>query len=331
MTQSPTSIPWSIAVPPEVYCEYCGVKMSDYHADPQVMMEIQLEGPRLLHEKYGLPLRRSVSPDFTAYATGSTLGLEVDFSSVHPPSPLGHPISSIEEAVALRVPDDITKAGLIPAMLEYFEYMKAHAPEGVSVGFGVGSQGPFTTAVLLRGNDIFLDIYDAPEKAHHFLQTITDNSIAERELSYSITGTKPGGSIGYADDYGGMLTPEQYIEFDVDYLVQIAEHFGAENRTIHTELLRRPHLKILQDHGWTYIDVGTDPYLTVRDCAEVLDIDWLVQFKTSGEMLLATPQQVQETYRRMVADGAQSMLVELCPGVPEDNIFAFIEVAREFA
>lgn len=25
------------------------------------------------------------------------------------------------------------------------------------------------------------------------------------------------------------------------------------------------------------------------------------------------------------------MLVELCPGVPEENIFAFIDVAKEFA
>ncbi len=330
MSQQRSGIPWSIAVPPEVYCEYCGVKMYDYHTDPQVMMDIQLEGPRLLHEKYGLPLRHRVAPDFTAYAEGTALGVELEFQDYHAPSPKGHPLETREQMAALRVPEDYRNAGLVPRMIEFYEYMKAHAPEDVTVGFGLGTEGVFTTAVVLRGNDLFLDIYDEPELAHQFLQTVTDNSIRGRELAFEITDTQPGDTVGYADDYGGMLPPEQYIEFVLKYLVQIAEHFGATRRTIHSELLRREHLKILQDHGWEYIDVGTDPYVTVKDCVEVLHIDWLVQFKTSEEMLLATPEQVQNTYRQMVADGAQRMLVELCPGTSEENIFAFIEVAKEF-
>ena len=44
----------------------------------------------------------------------------------------------------------------------------------------------------------------------------------------------------------------------------------------------------------------------------------------------ATPEQIRATYRRMVAEGAQRMSVELCRGVPPENIRAFIDVAREF-
>ncbi len=324
------SVPWALAIPPEVNCEYCGVKMSDYHADPQVMMEVQLEGPRLLHEKFGLPLRRSVSPDFTAYAEGTVLGVELEFQDYHAPSPKGHVIKTREQMAALRVPEDYRNAGLVPRMIEFYEYMKAHAPEDVTVGFGLGTEGVFTTAVVLRGNDLFLDIYDEPELAHQFLQTVTDNSIRGRELAFEITGTQPGDTVGYADDYGGMLPPDDYVEFVIPYLVQIAEHFGATRRTIHSELLRREHLKILQDYGWEYIDVGTDPYVTVKDCVEVLDIDFLVQMKTSDEILLATPEQIKQTYRQMVADGAQRMVGELCPGMAEEKVWALIEVAKEF-
>lgn len=324
------NIPWRIAVPPEVYAEYCGVSMLEYHSDPVTQMHVQLEGPRILHEKFGLALRRSVAPDFTAYSTGSTLGLELVFSEDHVAAPAGHPIHSRKQMEALQVPEDITQAGVIPQMLEFYEYMCENAPGDVTVGFSTGGQGPFTTAVLLRGNDIFLDIADDPRLVHHFMQKITENSIRLRELSMEITGAEPGGSIGFNDDYGGLLGPELYVQFDADYLVQIAEHFGATRRTIHTELLRKPHLKILQDRGWEYIDVGTDPYLTVRDCVEVLDIDFLVQMKTSDDLLLSTPDQIKETYRQMVAEGAQQMLVELCPGIPESNIRAFIEVAREY-
>ena len=63
---------------------------------------------------------------------------------------------------------------------------------------------------------------------------------------------------------------------------------------------------------------------------EVLHIPFLVQMKTSGEMLLSHPADIKRRYREMVAEGAQTMLVELCRGVPEENVRAFIEVAREY-
>ena len=320
-----------MAVPPEVYAEYCGVTMSAYHADPAAQMHVQLEGPRILHERYGLPLRRSLSPDFTTYLQTSVFGLRFEVFEDQIPAPTGHPIASIEQAAALEVPEDMAAAGLFPQALEFYAWMKAHAPEGVAVGFGSGGQAPWTAAVLLRGDGLFLDIVDRPELAHRFLEVLTETAIRQREFSAQVTGgSVPRESIGFTDDYGGLLGPEHFIEFDLRYMLREAEHFGATAKTTHAELLRRPHLQILQEHGWTYIDVGTDPHLTVRDCLEVLDIAFLVQMKSSGELLLATPDEVKATYRRMVAEGAPRMAVELCRGVPEENIRAFIEVAREY-
>ena len=324
-------IPWSVAIPPEVYTEYCGVKMGDYHADPGLQMHVQLHGPEILHEKYGLPLRRGVSPDFTSYLDTSLFGLEVDFSDDNIPSPKGHPIKSIEEAAALTVPDDLSKAGLYPAALEFYAHMKAHAPEDVSVGFGGGGEAPFTNAILLRGQDFLLDVYDHPDLAHRFLATLTEANIRQREFARELTAQSgPMESIGYCDDFGGLLLPDQYREFNLPCLLSIADHFGAKRKTIHTELLRQAHLTILQDHGWVFIDVGTDPYLTVADCREVLEIPFLVQFKSSQDMLLSNPAQIREKYREMVEEGAGRMLVELCRGVPEENVRAFIEVAKEY-
>ena len=324
-------IPWSVAVPPEVHVQNCGVTMEQYHTDPAVQMHVQLRGPEILHERFGLPLRRSVRPDFTAYLDASVHGLEVDFGDDRVPAPLGHPITSIEQAAALRVPDDISRAGMYPRALEFYEYMKSHAPEDVTVGFGGGHQGPFTAALLLRGQELMLDIYDRPDLAHRFLATIAGTSIRQREFARQVTGdASPLQAVGFGDDYGGLLPPELYVEFDVSYMLRVAEHFGVQTKTIHTELLRRPHLKILQDHGWVSIDVGTDPHLTVRDCREVLSIPFLVQFRTSEDMLLSNPEQVKRRYRQMVADGAERMMVEICRGVPDENIRAFIEVAREY-
>lgn len=327
----PQHIPWSVAVPPEVYAEYCGVTMREYHASPQAQMHVQLEGPRILHETYGLPLRRHLHPDFTTYLQTSVFGLRFEVFEDGIPAPTGHPIASIEQAAELRVPEDIGSAGLFPEALAFYEYMRTHAPEGVTVSFSSGGQAPWTSAVLLRGEGIFLDIVDRPDLVHRFLEIITATAIRQREFCAQVTGTElRGGAIGFGDDYGGLLGPEHFAEFDLRYMVRQAEHFDATTRTIHAELLRRPHLKLLEEAGWSYIDVGTDPHLTVRDCVEVLTIPFLVQMKSSQELLLATPAQIRATYRRMVAAGAQRMMVELCRGVPPENIRAFIDVAREF-
>jgi len=335
-------IPWSVAVPPEVYCEVCGVTMRAYHATPAAQMEVQLRGPELLHTRYGLPLHRGIAPDFTTYLTGSVFGLEFEVFEDQVPAPRGHPLGSIEAATALSVPADMSLAGTFPRALEFYDWMRAHAPEGVRVGFSGGSQAPFTTAVLLRGEGFLLDILDRPDLAHRFLQTLTETSIRQREFAAWLLGAPASSrqmpsdwhssqdTIGFTDDYGGLLGPNLYYDFDVQYMLQIAAHFGATRKTIHTELLRRPHLALLQDYGWDYIDVGTDPYLTIPDCREVLHIPFLVQMKTSAEMLLSTPQCIRARYREMVGEGAQTMLVELCRGVPEENIRAFIEVAREY-
>jgi len=328
--QPRAGIPWSIAFSPEAYCHYCGVGVDRYHADPETMMQVQLEGARIVHERFGLPLRRGVAPDCTSYCGVSVFGLQVSYQPDQPPSPIGHPIKSAEEAAELQIPEDLTRAGMIPRMLEYYEYMKAHAPEDVHVGFGTGGQGPFTAAVVLRGNGIFLDIYEKPHLVHRFLEVLTETDIRLREFNHRINGTAPGDGIGYADDYSGLLSPEHYREFALKYLLQIAEHFGATRKSIHTELVRREHLKILQDAGFTSIDVGADPYLTVRDCAEVLDVDFTMYFYTCPEHLLSNPQQIRQVYGQMVADGARRMCGDVCPGVPDENVLAFIEVAKEY-
>jgi uroporphyrinogen-III decarboxylase len=330
MTQSPISIPWSVAFAPETYCEYCGVALTDYHGDVQTMMDVQLAGTRIVNEKFDLSQVPRVYPDFSVYAGATVLGLELQFQPDQPPSPLGHPLQSAEEAARLELPDDLTAAGLIPRMIQFYDYMKTHAPQDVAVGFGTGTQGPFTTAVLLRGNGIFLDIYEAPDLVHRFLQTVTENSIRLRELSHQMNGTTDTSVIGYADDYGGLLSPEHYQEFVLPYLLQIADHFGATTRNIHAELVRREHLPLLQDAGFSFIDVGANPYLTVKDCAEVLDVDFLMYMYTCRKHLLSNPEQVKAVYRQMVADGARRMACDVCPGVPDDNIRAFIEVAREY-
>ena len=326
------AIPWSINPCPEVYVEACGVTMRAYHGDPAVQLDVLLRGPELFHARFGLPLRTSVSPDFTTYLTGSVFGLTFEVFEDGVPSPPGHPLGSAEEAAGLQVPANLLEAGYFPEVVRFYEYFKAHAPAGMPVGFPCGTQAPLTTAVLLRGQGFLLDLVDRPDLAHRLLQTLTASAIAQRELARAMNGEEGvPGAIGFTDDYGGLLSPEHFTEFDLPYLLEIAEHFGAARKTIHAELLHQPHLAILQEAGFSYIDVGTDPHLDIARCAAALRVPFRVDFDNCGVMLLGTPEQVRALYRQMVEEGARETHVDLCRGTPEANVEAFLEVAREYA
>jgi len=57
---------------------------------------------------------------------------------------------------ALRVPDDYRNAGLVPRMIEFYEYMKAHAPQDVTVCFGLGTEGVFGVALGVSTGMVFM-------------------------------------------------------------------------------------------------------------------------------------------------------------------------------
>jgi len=327
----PRRIPWSVATPEEVMTEYVGVKLRDYYFNPAVMMDVQLKSSEIMHELYGLPVRKSVGASFTSYICASALGLEVHFPEDNCPQWARHPMGRIDEVDGLAVPKDLTAVGLMPRILANYEYMKRHAPPGVTVHpGGGGAQGPWTTAVVLRGTDIFLDVYEKPAQVHKLLGIITETAIELIHTFDRIAGVTNRMAVGFGDDYGGLLSPPMYWEFSGQYMKRIGDAFSATRRSLHSESLTRAHLKHLADIGITSFDAGTVKGLTITDLKECLSIPFLLQFKTSEDMLLSTPERIQRKYREMVAEGATQMMVELCRRVPRENVRAFVEVAREY-
>ena len=59
------------------------------------------------------------------------------------------------------------------------------------------------------------------------------------------------------------------------------------------------------------------------------EIPFSFNLKGPSDMLQGTPEVIKEKYRKAVDDGAPEMMTELCRGIPRENIFAFIEVAKE--
>lgn len=319
-------VPWSVAISEEVTTEYVGVKLGEYYGSPQVMLSTQLEAKDIFHDLYGLP-KGGVSANYSAYVEASQLGAEVIFPEDNVPM-VPHPvIASARDVDRLRILDPL-REGLLPRAIETWRYMRENVPGDLPVGFG-GTEGPITTAVILRGQDFFVDLFDHPKEMHKLLDLVVETSLLIRRTVEEVTG-RTITSTGIADDFSGLLSPEQYEEFAYPYQHRIYDAFGAEGRRMHSELLRPAHLKFLNRLGVTKYDPGCDQYLTVRDLLEgIPDIPFTYNLWTSRDMLQGTPETIRAKYIQCVEAGAPAMVAEICRRTPRENVRAFVEVARE--
>ena len=191
-----------------------------------------------------------------------------------------------------------------------------------------GTEGPITTAVIIRGPAFFVDIYRNPKKVHQLLEIVTEVSLRIREVIEEVTGEDIRRT-GIADDFAGYLTPQQYREFAYPYYQLIYKKYGQNGRSLHSELLRREHLKFLSMLGITHYDPGMNPYLRVRDLRE-LGIPFSWNLKTAQDMLMGSPESIRKAFIRAVREGAREIATELCRRVPKENVLAFVKIAREY-
>jgi len=322
-------IPWSLNISPEVYIEYTGVKSSDYYTDPEVTMYVQIEGGRIFSELFGMPVRRRVHPAGTSYVAASMLGAEVIFPERHPPEIRGRRIKSIADFKTVKLGEP-RESGLIPTMLSHYEYMKNKtAGSGIQAGLGFGgAQGPFTTAVVLRGMDMFTDIILYPDECKTLLNTCAGANMAIIKLAREISGEKPD-AIWVGDDYSGLISPEMYGEFSYPYLQMVYECVDVKRRVLHSETLKKGHLKYFEKLKIDFYDPGINDNLSVKDILEATDADFSYNLFTVRDMMNGTPASIRAKYLEIIGDGAPFVTAEISPGTPRENVLAYVGAARE--
>jgi uroporphyrinogen-III decarboxylase len=267
----------------------------------------------------------------TAYEGVAALGGELSFPPEHQPmiQNQGQILRTPEEIDALQPPDP-WDCPRFRSHVETWHRLCDRFP-GQRIGLSAGQEGPVTTTVLLRGTDFFCDCLLDPPCAHRLLAVCTDTYVAFVRAVREVTGAPQSIGVGIADDHAGNLSPAMWPELVLPYYERIYAQLGATRRSMHTELVRHGHLPLLKRLGLHHINYGENQYLGVRDVVDGLGVPFDWHIKTVPEMLQGTPAQIQETYRRAVADGAPEMVCELTVGTPVENIRAFIEVARAYA
>ena len=329
MTTRP--IPWRIAIPAEVRCEYAGTQQGDYYTDIETYLYTERVFPDLFERATGYRPATQLSVPVTAYEGIAALGAKLYFPPAHQPMirDQGHIIETVQDLDAIGVPDPWQCERFL-SHVHTWKSLRRRFPEQ-SIGLSAGQEGPVTTAVLLRGTAFFADCLLDPEQAHRLLSVCTDTYIAFARAAREATGVAQRGGMGIADDHAGNISPEMWPAFVLPYYERIYTELEATRRSMHTELVRRRHLPLLVQLELDHLNFGENQYITVRDVVEKLDVPFDWHIKTVPEMLQGTPAEIQATYRQAVADGAPEMVCELTVGTPPENIRAYIQVAQEYA
>ena len=178
MKQGDSSIPWRLAIPAEVRCEYACTMQGDYYRDIDAYLYTERVFPDRFEQATGYRPRYELGVPVSAYEGVAALGGELVFPLEHQPMirNQGHILNTVEDVDALQAPDPWACERFTRHAKTWRELRNRCVDR--QIGLGAGQEGPVTTAVLLRGSGFFLDCVLDPTRARRLLSICTDTFIA---------------------------------------------------------------------------------------------------------------------------------------------------------
>jgi hypothetical protein len=152
-------------------------------------------------------------------------------------------------------------------IIEGYRYLKEFNRGNFALS-GFANAGPADLANAVRGDALFYDLYDEPEKVHALLEKCAEAIIwLETDIAALVEPVSgefgagqvqanawiPGRALYLSEDFNDLCSPEQFEDFGFRYTRKVIEHFGgafihhhSKGRHIHRSLARLPGLKLLE-------------------------------------------------------------------------------------
>lgn len=207
------------------------------NADPQKMLYEELKGA--LSAQAG---RRESVPSVRANMgcgiVPSLFGLEQDVFPDKMPWLQSH--LSKEQILEMK-PSDLRINKEFALAIEHMDFMREQLHgSGVRI-YPVDIQGPFNTAHLVYGDDIFYQLYDDPDFVHHLLDLSCHAIIMAQDACLarnpdsdwfvphynSLAIPRSLGGIKLSEDTSTLLNAEQLEEFVAPYIHRVLAYYGG--------------------------------------------------------------------------------------------------------
>jgi uroporphyrinogen-III decarboxylase len=328
-------VPWILAIPPEVLCEKAGTILYDYYHSPESRLLTHQRARDYFLDTFDHDIGTFVGTGLTSYWSATLFGAEIEFGGNNQGAVHRRVLSKIDEVRALSVPspDGIGDLPRYRFLLDQHERM-SRLVEGTEwqARFGTfGFQGPFTTATILRGTDIMMDVAMQPELVKELL-----TKVVEAQHHVMIFSEREFGAVrrscGMGDDYAGLISPDMYGEFCYPYMKELYDTYGIEGRSLHCETLKRGHHRYLPMLGIDSYDPGNNPDVTIEDIIEECPgLYFTYNLFTVRDMVNRSPDEIRRLCEEYIRRGTPGIMTELTVNTPEENVRSYLDVVRSHA
>jgi len=178
--------------------------------------ELMAQGVREGIKRYqpdGIPVT------FDLQIEAEALGCELLWAEENPPAVVNH-ILSQKSLSDLAMIDE--NSGRIPEVLKAIRLLKRDAEDVALYGLVTG---PFTLALHLKGTDIFMDMFDDPDKVKE-LMSFTNEVAKKMARMYIDAGCEV---IAMVDPMTSQISPEAFREFVTPYATDFFKEIRSHN------------------------------------------------------------------------------------------------------
>jgi len=326
---------------------FCGVDNGLTIAEVYNEPEKTLEAERKTYEKYGWAFM-----PYLAYASCGAweFGGDVKWPRGQfdmAPSVSRRPVETEEDAWKLKMPKDVSQAGMIPIQTEFFklaaEMFKKNRPDNQPfIGLPPGG-GAFTLAGNICGPDTLCKwLIKKPNAARHLIEMASDYLIMISEYWKGLFGT---GDIlmlnaAEASTANELISPKQFEEFVLPYDKKLAEvMLKMGYKHIYTHICGEQNLNLPY---WEQINFG-DPgiisfghEIKLATMARHFPRDIILGNLEPAIIQVRTAAEVYEAAKKNIEDGKAlsngyifSPGCALPPRAPAENVMALTRAAND--
>ena len=259
------------------------------------------------------------------------MGMEVQMIEGKGPL-LPHPIQTKNDLGKLHLPDVNETLGYVFDALALTK--KTLAGRVPLIGFAGAPWTLLCYMVQGKGSKTFDEAkafcFSQPELAHQLLQMITDTTIA-----YCKGQAKAGADvIQVFDSWGGLLSPQDFEEFSMQYIRQIIEALKGECLTI---IFAKGAWFALESMAQTSANgAGVDWCITPQLARKFAGNNITLQGNFDPSRLLSPIPEIKKAVRNMIDSfGTRRYIANLghgiLPNVPVSHAKAFVDAVKEYS
>jgi uroporphyrinogen-III decarboxylase len=250
--EEPDRIPVCFGIGGSYHCWLQGVNISEYYAQPELQVEVQLAG---IQWEYEYLRADSCTRDSVGYEGGPVgeaivFGAEVQRPDGTSPR-IVHCCESLEDVLRLRVPRPEDNPRLKEHIAQAERFVAAAHKIGAKLQCGVpktvGIHPPLSAlCALMDPTEVYAAMYTEPERLRAALDRMFEAFVTYREYGAE-PGALQGGPFGLADDNISQISADMFCQWEMPYYLKFRRRYRPSRFGLHTDGPNDQHFKTLAD------------------------------------------------------------------------------------